>query len=388
MIKDPKSLPSVLLLVSISIFFFQEHSWGGDQSRSARAVSIPVIVVNRNGDYVSGLNSTSFSFSAGGHNSLVESVQEIGPLLVGRSKVKVPFLVLDALGSPHQSETRKECLELLANSAANALPISLSEIDHDGLHEIHSVATSNSVLASALLQLDGESRFLNHREQLQSIVSTSEDKSLVAAEAEKLRRFRRGSVEHANMMNTLLAQLSALQQMALALQHAHGRKTVIWLTGYFPVEVSEADDSLTISGYGIRGPFPVQSASIDYQKTIDQLNESQISLFPVQMKWRRETSETATQHAPMPFPETTLGDSTTIGLRRIARSTGGELMAYSDTLQNMVQRAEDQSTIYYLLRVQPELIKGDLRWRSLNVELQDKSLKAKSPDGLFLFNSK
>jgi hypothetical protein len=291
MIRGLRSLPGFLLLVSISVFVFQERSEGGDHSSAARVVSIPVTVVDKNGDYVSGLNSASFSFSAGAH-SLLESVQEIGPLLVGRSKVKVPFLVLDALGSPDQSVARKECLELLANSAANGLPISLSEIDHDGLHEIHSVATSNSILASALLRLDGESLFLNHRDQLQPIVSTSEDKSLVAAEAEKLRRFRRGSVENANMMNTLLTQLSALQQMALALQHVHGRKTVIWLTGYFPIEVNDAEDSLTINGYGIRSPFPVQSASIDYQKTIDLLSESQISLFPMQMKWRRETSET------------------------------------------------------------------------------------------------
>jgi VWFA-related protein len=292
----------------------------------------------------------------------------------------VPFLVLDALGSPDQSEARKDCLELLANSAAKGLPISLSEIDHDGLHEIHSVATPNSALASALLQLDGESHFLNQRDELQSIVNTSEDKALVAAEAERLRRFRRGSVESANMMNTLLAQLGALQQMALALQRVRGRKTVIWLTGYFPADVNEADDRLK--------NFPVHSVSIDYQKTIDLLNESQISLFPVEMKWRAETSNWAVTGYAKPFPETTLGDSTTIGLRRIARSTGGELMAPSDTLRNVVQHAEDQSTGYYLLKFQPELIKGDLLWKSLKVELQDKSLKAKSPDGLFLFNSK
>ncbi len=387
MIKTPKSLSSVLLLVSISVFVFQEPSVGG-QSSTALAVSIPVTVVDRNGNYVTGLNSASFSFSAGGHNNLVESVQEIGPLLAGRNKVKVPFLVLDVLGSPDQSEARKECLGLLANTAANGLPISLSEIHHDGLLEIHSVATPNSVLASALLQLDVESRFLNHPDQLQSIVNTSEDKSLVSAEAERLRRFRRGSVEHANMMNTLLAELGALQRMAVVLQHAQGRKTVIWLTGSFPVEVNEADDSLTINGFGIRSPFPVKNASIEYQKTINLLNESQISLFPVQIKWRQETSNSAVTGYARPFPATTLGDSTTIGLRQIARSTGGELMASSDTLQNVVQRAEDQSTRYYLLKFQPEKIKGDLRWRGFKVELQDKSLKAKSPDGVFLFNSK
>lgn len=130
-----------------------------------------------------------------------------------------------------------------------------------------------------------------------------------------------------------------------------------------------------------------RSVSIDYQRTIDLLNDAQISIFPVQMK------------APKPasiLPGISLSElnqeaminATATGLRRIAQSTGGELMAPSEILQNVVQHAEDRSTSYYLLKFQPEPIKDAPRWRSLKVELQDKSLKAKSPDGLFLFNSK
>ena len=187
------------------------------------------------------------------------------------------------------------------------------------------------------------------------------------------------------MIGTVSTQLSAFQNIAVALQHAHGRKTVIWLTGWFPVDVNEANDGLNI---GTRVyDTAARSVSIDYQRTIDLLNDAQISIFPVQMKAPSPASTLPGISLSELNQEATI-NATETGLRRIARSTGGELMAPSEILQNIVQHAEDRSTSYYLLKFQPEPIKDALRWRSLKIELQDKSLKAKSPDGLFLFNSK
>ena len=201
-----------------------------------------------------------------------------------------------------------------------------------------------------------------------------------------MRGFRHGSDERAKRIDIILTQLRAFQNLAAALQRAHGRKTVLWVTDYFPVEVNESEDSLNIqvfpegSGevHGIRSAFPVKSISVDYQRTIDLLNGAQVSIFPVY----------ANLGATSDLPGPPNSDYTRIGLRRFARCTGGELITASDNLQSIVQRAEDQSISYYLLKFQPEPIKGDLKWKGLKIELQDKSLKAKSPDGLFLFNSK
>ncbi len=374
MIRKSRFLLGALLLVFVLAFFLPGRTLGG-QSSSARFVSVPVTVTNKDGDHVTSLSASDFFLSEGRHRMRLESVQEVGPVLVGTNKVKVPFVIFDALGSPGQNETRRECLQLLADSAAKDLPISLSEMDSDGLHEIHGVGTSNFVLASALLQLDDESRFLDHRDQLRTIPRTSEDKSLVAAEIERLRRFRSGSVQRSNMMGTIQAQLNALRQMAVALQRAKGRKTAIWLTGYFPIDVNEAEDSLNINGFGGTSGFPVQNASIEYQKTIDLLNDAQISVFPAEMK-----SSQASAHLPGPVA----GDTTQVGLRRVARSTGGEELAFADGLRDLVQHAEDKSTGYYLLRFQPES-SSRLRWNPLKVQVTDKSLKVKSPDGLFSF---
>ncbi|HKS72754.1 MAG TPA: VWA domain-containing protein [Terriglobales bacterium] len=371
-----RCVPLRTLLVAFLFICFLEAA-GRDQSSSGRIVSIPATVTNKNGDYVTGLQASIFSLSEGGHDSKLESVKEVSPVVVGPDKTRVPFVVLDALGSRDQSETRMECLQLLADYASKNLPVSLAEIDSDGLHEVSGVVISNSILLSALLQLDDESHFLTRRNQFHP-TAISDDKSLIAAEAERLRQFRRGSVQRVNMMGTIQAQLNSLRQLAIALQQAKGRKTVIWLTGYFPVEVNENEDSLNINSFRTGSGFPLQAASIEFQKTIDLLNDAQISIFPVELN-----SGGAGSNLPGPVA----GDRTLIGLRLVAKSTGGEEMAFSKELDRLVQSALDKSMTYYLLSFQPE-VSRNLRWKSLKVETIDKSLRVKSPDGLFLFPQK
>jgi VWFA-related protein len=379
MTRSSPYIATLLLVLICSVWSFGQSPNGSQaQAGPARTVSIPVTVTDRSGEPVGGLNASNFSLSQSGQMQTLESVSEVAPIIAGKRKGKVPFVVLDALGSPFtaQGETRKECLQLLAEAATNETPISLSEVDHDGLHPVHDLGTPNSALVSALLQLDKEHSFLAHRDQLKAMETNGGDNSLVAPETDRLRRFRQGTNESLNMMETLLAQLKAFQEMAVALQRAHGRKTVLWLAGQFMVEVNEAEDSINVNSSGIRSPFPVKSATIDYQRTIDLLNDAQISLFPVQMPvdWR---------HIRIPVNAEEISK---IGLREIAQSTGGESMAFSDTLPNLVKRAEDLSTAYYLLTFHPEVPKVSPKWTSLKIRLSEQSLDVRSPSGLFVFS--
>jgi len=365
MIKRSKYLIVALLVVTLRANSYSQQT-SDSRFGSRQGVAIPVTITNADGEHVSGLNASRFSLSEGGQDLALVSAVEVAPVLVGKNKKKVIFVVLDAVGSSFkvQDEERKECLQLLADSLISETPVSLSEIDKDGLHTVHELTTRNTTLAAALLQLDNERSFLAGRDKLQALVDATEDASLVVAETNHLRQFRRGSVDRASMMITFLAQLQAFQDMARALQHANGRKAVLWLTGYFPIEINDTEDSLNIESYGIRSTFPVKSATFDYQKTIDLLNDAQISLFPVQLEGSQRT---------------------TIGLRQIARSTGGQETVSSDTVENLVKRTEDQLGNYYLLRFLPEVTKRDTHWKSLRVQLNEKSLTVKSPNGRFVF---
>jgi VWFA-related protein len=368
----------LLVLICSAWSFGQSPNATQAPAGSARTVSIPVTVTNRSGEAVAGLNASNFSILQSGHMQTLESVSEVAPIIVGKKKGKVAFVVMDALGGPstEQGETRRECLQLLADAVTNETPISLSEVDHDGLRSVHDLGTPNSVLVSALLQLDKEHSFLTHRDQMKAMETNPADTSLVAAETDRLRRFQRGTDESANRMGTLLTQLKAFQQMAVALQRARGRKTVLWLAGQFTVVVDEAEGSINLDSFGIQSSFPIKSLTVDYQRTIDLLNDAQISIFPVQMTvdWR---------HIRLPV---NAEEISRIGLREIAQSTGGESMAFSDTLPNLVKRAEDLSTVYYLLTFHPEVPNASPKWTRIKVQLSDQSLGVRSPSGLFVFS--
>jgi VWFA-related protein len=379
MTRSSHCVAGIFLVLVCTVWSFGQSS-SVSQSGPARIVSIPVTVMNKSGEPVPGLNASSFSLSQDGGNPTLESVSEVAPITVGKRKAKVAFVVLDAIGSTseRQGETRKECLQLLADAVTNESPISLSEIDHDGLHVVHELGTPNSILVSALLQLDKENGFLAHPDQLRAMDATAEDKTLVAAETDRLRRFRHGTIERSNMMGTLLTQLKAFQEMAIALQHAHGRKTVIWLTSYFPIDINEVEGSINVNSYGITSGFPVKSATIDYQRTIDLLNDAQISVFPAYLAADLRTTI---------VPGQRLGDQRTpVGLGQIAQSTGGELMVFSSALQDLVKRAEDRSTTYYLMTFHPEVPKNGPKWTRLRVQLSEKSLDVKAPRGVFVFS--
>lgn len=344
---------------------------------SVRTLSIPLTVMRHGADFVTGLDASAFSLFEGGRSRPLISVTEVPPLLVGTNRATVAFVVFDALSTP-RSEVINECLDALAESVLNQAPMSLSEIDREGLKIVHEISTPNSVLVAALLLLEREKPFLTHRDQLAAMQWHAPDQASVEAETDRLKKFRQGSVQLSNMMGRFLAQLKAFQEIATALQHANGHKTVLWATSYFPVDVSEVQDSINIESFGITSGFPVKSASIDYQRTIDMLNSAQISVFPTQLPLSQSNTS-----AVAPLSER----KTATGLRQFAGSTGGEVLSSSETITNMIKRAEDLTTSYYLVRFQPEAVKADIKWRTLKVQVRAEDVRVSSPNGLFVFQN-
>jgi VWFA-related protein len=338
-------------------------------------VAIPVTVTGKDGVPSGGIGLSAFSVLVGDQKQQLDSATEVPPLVAGKNKSKVAFVLLDAIASPPQLQAniRKECLQLLSSAALAGMPVSLSEIDRAGLRVVHELTTPNSTLAAALLTLDNDKPFLSNKDQLRLLAANANAGEPLAAEIDRLRRFRKGEVELANRISRLSAQLEALQQIATALQHAPGRKTVLWLTGYFQVDISEYFHT-------IYRPFP-KSVIIDYQQTIDLLNAAQISVFPVQVS----ESGNSVESVVVGNTHSNLDRATTDSLRDLAQSTGGEEMLFTDTVDNLVRRAEDRTTTYYLLKFTPESSKSDIAWKPLRVQVNVDSVDLKAPRGMVLF---
>jgi VWFA-related protein len=342
---------------------------------AATAIVIPVTVTNKAGAPVTGLTEAAFSVQEGNRSLTVESVAEIAPLTAGKNRFKVAFVVMDAIATPMtvQPQIRKECLQFLATSVANGVPVSLSEIGRGGLRVVHEVTTPNSVLSAALLAIDSEKPFLTNADQLRALAAP-QDKSLLLSETDRLRQFRQGAVELANMIGRFTYQLQAFQQIATALEHVQGRKTIVWLTGYFPVDIAQGQDSITLNSR------PIKSATIDYQRTINMLNTAQISVFPVQLS--DNTSDPKQQM--MVYGQSNLDRNTTNGLRQFARGTGGEAMNGSSVIEELVKRAQDGTTSYYLVKFTPEKVKSDTKWRPLKVQVSVEAGLVNAPNGYFV----
>ena len=363
-----------VLVVLVCVLNVLGQTPAGNVLSTDSLISIPVTVKNQNGVPVVGLDAANFSLSEGGQNRALESAQEVGPVAVGKMNDKVLFLVLDAISMMGQlvpPGTREECLQLLASATTKGVRISLSELDRDGLHVIHEVSVPSSRLASSLLQLDDDQHFLVDRDQLQAMQTAAVEKALLAAETDRLRSFRRGAVDgfKGGASDIFLMQLKAFQEMAGVLRRAQGRKTVIWLTGYFPVDVTAREDGIVLVGsrIGHDPGFALIPESIDYQRTVNLLNDAHISIFLIQLEvvFGRQASQTR------------------FGLEQFAQSTGGEVLFF-DAPEKLLKHVEDLTTSYYLLAFRPETIRTGIRWKSLKVRLNEQSLRAMSPSGLYV----
>ena len=110
-------------------------------------------------------------------------------------------------------------------------------------------------------------------------------------------------------------------------------------------------------------------------------NAAQISVFPVQVS----DSGNSVESVVVGNTHSNLDRNTSDSLREFARSTGGEETLYTDTVENLVRRAEDRTTNYYLLKFTPESAKSDIKWQPLRVEVNVDSVDLKAPKGILLF---
>src|SRR5258708_17606801 len=74
-------------------------------SELERTVSIPVMVSKKDGSPATGLSTLGFSLLEADRNRPIDTVSEVLPLLAGKSKTKVAFVLFDAMTSPLKFQT-------------------------------------------------------------------------------------------------------------------------------------------------------------------------------------------------------------------------------------------------------------------------------------------
>jgi VWFA-related protein len=328
--------------------------------------AVPVRVIDHGGATVSGLQKSDFTVHFSGDSQL-ESAEEVLPAVVTGFANPIPIFILydaNSIPSPRQGEASKILLKLLCKVTEENSAVTLAVTTGDGLEAIHEFSTDVRVLRAAL---DRISKATSGGQLPEDLASPGWEKK-VKDETQRLQRLTHlvpGGQFKAYTPITF-QQLAGLQQFGNMLKGYRRRKALVWITGYFPLDVDRGD--LLFNGGAVSVEPGLKDLLPAYQGAIDSLNQARVSLFPVQVDvnvpWQR----------------------TKIGLEDLSKRTGGYSLAPLDDndLWSTLEALRKHFGSYYLLQADARTRLKKVTWVSIKVGVSRNETSVIAPNGFFL----
>ena len=383
-------------------------------SAHANLVLVPVIVTNKSGEHVSGLQREGFHIEENGKVRSVSVFEETKTekLVPGRKDAasegysnfipgdehawRLTMVVLDMINTPwmRQLEAKKQLIDYLLRSAARDEPMAIFGLNSSGLHQLHPFTTDTKVLVDALqklkLSLSSEERtqppdeFTNDPSEEQD---SWDEEQLMSDFMQDLSDTAAANYQRIATRQTLVA----MTQLAHALQAIPGRKTLIWATAGFPFTI---DDPQSFARQG----DDLQAEYADAWRALDTAN---IAVYPVDLNEldfntknlpsanSRLTSRqinnirgTNGLKSAMQLPYDK-GSQQRLTLHAFADTTGGRACVTVEELEKCFTEAVDDSRAYYLLGY---YLGGDTQpgWRKLKVKVAGDGLHVRYRSGFYV----
>lgn len=376
-------------------------------------VLVPVIVTDKTGKHVSGLQKEAFRIEENGNVRGVSVFEEAKTeKLVARKDTtsddhfnfllpgdehpwRLTSVVLDMINTPwmRQLEAKKQLIDYLLRSASHDEPVALFGLNSSGLHQLHPFTTDSKVLIAALQKLKLS---LSSEEQTQPPEVFTDDPSeqqQASDEEQLMSDFMQDLSDTlaADYQRTATRQtLLGLTQLAHALQAIAGRKTIIWASAGFPFTIDDPQS------FGRQGDDLLSN----YEETWRALNSANIAVYPVDLN----ALDFSTRNLPsadsrvsanqinnirgtngpksalrLPYDK---ASQQRLTLHAFADATGGRACVTIDELEKCFAAAVDDSRAYYLLgyyrggNVQPG-------WRKLKVKVVGDGLRVRYRSGFY-----
>ncbi len=376
-------------------------------------VLIPVIVADKSGKPVSGLSKDAFHIEENGKLRTLSLFEETrteklvaGPkesaantysnfLPHDEHSLRITILVLDMLNTPwpRQTEAKKQLTDYLLRVTSRDEPMALFGLNGSGLHQLHPFTRDTQVLIVALQKLKLS---LSSEERTQPPATLTDDPTIdqQATDEEQLISDMLQDLNDtisANYQRMATRQtLSAMTQIARALQSVPGRKTLIWATAGFPFIIDDPN-SFARQGDDLRpeyedawrsldsaniAVYPVDLGSVDFTpKALPSANatvsKSQINTIrgnnglrsPLNLPYDQGVQQRLTMHA-------------------FADATGGRACVTISELEKCFAQAVDDSRAYYLLGY---YLGDDTQpgWRKLKVKVAGEGLHVRYRSGFY-----
>ena len=381
---------------------------------NANLVLVPVIVRDKSGKHVPGLQKQAFHIEENGKARAISVFQEVQTeKLTTHSKssadegysnfgvaddhaLRLTAVVLDMLNTPamRQLEAKKQLIDYLLRSAARDEPMAIFGLDGSGLRQLHPFTTDTKVLIDALQKLK-VSLSSEERTQPPEVFTTDQSEEQQAFDEEQLMsdfmQELNDTISAAYQRIATRTTLVAMTQLARAFQGISGRKTLVWVSAGFPFTIDDP------RSFGRQGDDLLP----DYEQAWRALNAADVAVYPVDL----DTLDFSTKALPSANSRVSSSQVANIrgnnGLRSALRlpydkdsqqhmtlhafadATGGRACVTLEELDTCLAKAIDDSRAYYLLGY---YLGADTQpgWRKLKVKVAGDGLHVLHRSGFYV----
>jgi VWFA-related protein len=426
----------VLLIAALaaSSFVFAKDNDKDKQTTSnfkfitrSELVLIPTIVTDKSGNHIGGLKQEDFMVLENGAERKLDTFEEIvsdphllsrrtnpneynNSLVGGPSAGRITVIVLDFINTPllDQENARKELLKYLSQSLDQREPIGLYTLTRTGLQVIHDFTTDPRVLVDALHIVKGDAnQIVDTPEEVEALTGTaspdgSSGSPSGAASSKGSGQGSKGAAQEAQKLQTMMEDselnfqafeqrmaitytLDGLQQLAQTLAGVPGRKSLLWVGGGFPFNVSSTMQLAPANRDSLNDVMPM------YEHTWQLLNDAQVALYPLDVKGLQVLSVPG---ASIRNPGKNYSRNmrwknldTQSSFDTFASMTGGRAYYGSNDLVKGFRDGVNDSAQYYMLGYYLDRSNTKPGWRKLTVKVRRDHSEVRARNGFFVTNA-
>lgn len=379
-------------------------------------VQVPAVVTDKSGSHIHSLSKDDFEVLENGKAQKISLMQEVtatdarlqspeslpgtfsNAAMSGEQAHSIAVIALDTVNTPFLDQTygREQLLKFLGDNLESNSAMALLTIGSKGVRVLSGFGTDPAVLVQALKKVRGE---------LPAMTGVDQDAQAAAATASvtttlvpllapggdpqaQIDQFAlQGDAIYAGYQQSRAVEntMQAFLGIALSLSGIPGRKSLLWCTGGFPFYL---DSPSTVPGGYL---------SVLYERTMEALNDAQISVYPVDVRGLVNYSPVAdakiggAMSGPALATRTTnrswLQSSTISTLQEFASMTGGRAYYNSNDLVTGFRRAIEDGSSYYLLGYYLDTHNTKPGWRKLQVKVHRKDVEVRARTGFLVTNA-
>ncbi len=377
-------------------------------------VQVPIVVSDKSGNHVRELRRDDFKILEDGKLQRIAIFEEVNAgnarpvqttnapntfsnITLEQQPSSITVIALDTINTPFLDQTigRKQLIKYLADNLESGRVFGLVVIGRKGLQVLSGLNSDPASIVAALKKASGEMSEMESFGTEGKIIAASGDTSELTGgiglgedPSQKMRQFITGAdaVQGGYQQTRAIEDtMKAFLAIAWSLSGVPGRKSLIWATGSFPFSLDSPSS------------LPGGSLSVLYERTMEALNDAQISVYPVDVRGLLSTSPTgdATYSGGLSGPgfadaaagRSSLQASTVQSLENFAEMTGGRAFFNNNDLAAGFKRAADDSASYYLLGYYVDNTNNKPGWRKLQVQVARKDVEVHARTGFLVTNA-